>query len=124
MLAGYNRFGRHGAAHRARENKGDADRFPRTVRVPFVFSDADSVRVLLSQGGTYFFHVPDRKTAGELVGNMRGDNAIIRLLDLGLLRYDYSHEDAGMRWAYHWTYLGRLVLREFGLVLPPLVQST
>jgi hypothetical protein len=38
---------------------------------------------------------------------------LIRLLDLGILRFDYSIKEK--KYAYHWTYLGRLVLEKLGI---------
>lgn len=38
---------------------------------------------------------------------------LIRLLDLGILRYD--HALVAKKYAYHWTYIGRLVLDKLGI---------
>lgn len=47
--------------------------------------------------------------AGEMVLQPQ----LIRLLDLGILRFDYSV--TAKKYAYHWTYLGRLVLEKLNI---------
>lgn len=42
---------------------------------------------------------------------------LIRLLDLGMIRYD--HSVTHKKYAYHWTYLGRLVLDKLGVKKEP-----
>ena len=36
-------------------------------------------------------------------------------LDLRILRYNFALVDVGHQWAYHWTYLGKLVLKKMGM---------
>jgi hypothetical protein len=50
---------------------------------------------------------------GEILSNQQADNALSRLLELRLLRCDVAH--GGSAYAYHWTYLGKLVLKKLGL---------
>jgi hypothetical protein len=42
-------------------------------------------------------------------------SAIARLLDLKILRSNSALVDVGHQWAYHWTYVGKLVLRKRGM---------
>lgn len=59
------------------------------------------------------FHPPQRRKAGEILGNLSLDNSLIRLLELGVIRCTVKHE--GKLYGYYWTYLGKLVLRKLGL---------
>lgn len=69
---------------------------------------------LQNQGQHDSFSVPARRnTMGDLLGNLRIDDALIRLIDLKLLRCDIA--PGGNLDAYHWTYLGKLVLKKLGL---------
>ena len=56
-----------------------------------------------------FFSVPPRNTMGEILGHQRIDDALIRLIELKLLRCDIA--PGGNLYAYHWTYFGKLVLK-------------
>jgi len=65
------------------------------------------------------FSVPERTTMGEILGHQRIDDALIRLIQLKLLRCDVNASE-GLH-GYHWTYLGRLVKRRLG-VLPSVTE--
>jgi hypothetical protein len=45
----------------------------------------------------------------------KGQKSSSRLLDLRILRYNFALVDVGHLWAYHWTYLGKLVLKKMGM---------
>ncbi len=60
----------------------------------------------------YFAPLP-RKTMGEILGSQRLDDALIRLIHLKLLRCDVA--PGRNLYAYHWTYLGKLVLKAMGI---------
>ena len=69
--------------------------------------------VWLKDGGTQdYFSVVPRNTMGEILGNQRLDDSLIRLIELKLLRCDVA--PGGNVYAYHWTYLGKLVLKKLG----------
>ncbi|MGC6448509.1 MAG: hypothetical protein ACON5J_18925 [Rubripirellula sp.] len=55
------------------------------------------------------FPSPNTSTAGQVLASIPIDAAIMRLLDLGVIRADVNTQ-IGL-YAYHWTYLGDLVLR-------------
>jgi hypothetical protein len=77
--------------------------------------DAQCIHLLSAHAGTFYFHVPEPRTRGEQLDAVFITSAIERLLDLRLLRYNFAREDLGIRWAYHWTYLGKLVLKRMGM---------
>jgi hypothetical protein len=58
-------------------------------------------------GKVDYFHPPERLTAGDILGHQQRDAALIRLIDLKMLKCDVAAE--GQLYAYHWTYLGKLV---------------
>ena len=63
-------------------------------------------------GQSDYFHAPERKTVGDHLGSQQVDSALTRLIDLKLLRCDVA--PGGSVYAYHWTYLGKLVLLKLG----------
>jgi len=70
--------------------------------------------VWLNDRGRDDFFVPlPRKTVGEILGSQRLDDALIRLIHLKLLRCDVA--PVPNLYAYHWTYLGKLVLKSMGI---------
>jgi hypothetical protein len=73
---------------------------------------------LQTGGGVDFFYAPERTTMGEHLSSQQLDSALTRLIDLKLLRCDVAH--GGKIYAYHWTYLGKLVLLKLGLRKPTL----
>jgi hypothetical protein len=77
--------------------------------------DSHCIKILQANCETLYFHMPEPKIRGEQLDALFFMNAIGRLLDLKLLRYHYAKEDVGYLWAYHWTYLGKLVLKEMGM---------
>jgi hypothetical protein len=77
--------------------------------------DSQCINLLMAHCQTFYFHVPEPTTRGEQLDAIFITNAVARLLDLKLLRYNYAREDVGYRWAYHWTYLGKLVLKKMQL---------
>jgi hypothetical protein len=70
-----------------------------------------------SLGNHDAFQPPHRQTAGEILGHHAIDAALIRLLELGILRSDLN--PAEDKHAYHWTYLGKLVLYHLGMRTRP-----
>jgi hypothetical protein len=64
-------------------------------------------------GKNDFFHAPQRKTKGEILQAQQLDSGLVRLIDLGLLKCDLANK--GTIYAYHWTYIGKLVLRHIGI---------
>jgi hypothetical protein len=77
--------------------------------------DAQCIKIMMGNCQTFYFHVPDPKNRGEQLDAVFVMNAIARLLDLRLLRYHFARTDVGHQWAYHWTYLGKLVLKKMGM---------
>lgn len=79
--------------------------------------DSQCIKILMGNCQTFYFHfhVPEPKTKGEQLDAVFVMNAITRLLDLKILRYNFARNDMGHLWAYHWTYLGKLVLKKMGL---------
>ena len=71
--------------------------------------DVNCLRWMHDAGKIDHFPSPQRATMGAIVANQSMDNSLIRLLDLGLLRCDVN--PGGNLYAYHWTYLGKLVLK-------------
>jgi hypothetical protein len=63
-------------------------------------------------GQSDYFSVAQRTTMGEILSAQRSDAALIRLLDLKLVRCDVV--PGGNKYVYHWTYLGKLVLKQLG----------
>lgn len=63
---------------------------------------------LLVVGKSEFFSLKDEE---------RHQFQVIRTLDLGILRFDQSAKEK--KYAYHWTYLGRLVLEKLGVSKEP-----
>ncbi len=72
--------------------------------------DADCIELMHKWRGTNCFHF--RQDQILRVEDQALKSAIIRLLGLKLLRYDFSYTPEGMAWAYHWTALGKLVLKK------------
>jgi len=66
--------------------------------------DVQCLRWMIELGRVDYFNEPVRATAGEVLESQRLDDALPRLLALGLLRCDISPQ--GQLYAYHWTYLG------------------
>ncbi len=72
--------------------------------------DQHGLQWMSATGMHDYFAPPCRNTMGEMLGNQRLDDGLIRLIDLQLLRCEVA---AGKNlYAYHWTYLGKLVLRK------------
>lgn len=63
------------------------------------------------------FMVPARRTMGQVVANQGADNALLRLLDLRILRC-VSHASLKGEGRYRWTYLGKLALAQLGYATP------
>ncbi|MDB6172074.1 MAG: hypothetical protein JWL59_1385 [Chthoniobacteraceae bacterium] len=63
-------------------------------------------------GNRAYFRGPERQTMGDLLSFQALDAALPRLLSLGILRCDVNPE--GVLYAYHWTYIGKQVLRKLG----------
>jgi hypothetical protein len=77
--------------------------------------DAQCVSILQANGKAPYFHIPEPKNRGEQLDAVFITGAVSRLLELRILRYDFAQMDLGHRWAYHWTYLGKLVLKKMGM---------
>ena len=75
--------------------------------------DADCIRVLQEQAGTFHFYERDYAPGADPFPILRYKASITRLLSLKLLRYDQQPnlDGASFSWAYHWTHLGKMVLR-------------
>jgi hypothetical protein len=89
------------------ENRGVDDAIERL--------DAQCIRILHANSQTLYFHIQEPKNRGEQLDSVIITSAIARLLDLRILRYNFALTDLGHQWAYHWTYLGKLVLKKMGL---------
>ena len=87
------------------------------LRVDHVASqlDADCLGLAARTGHGPYFHVPHASTMRDVMEQTaRGEkNAIARMLELGLLRFD-SNFEANL-YAYHWTSFGDAVLRRIGV---------
>jgi hypothetical protein len=77
--------------------------------------DAQCVRILQENKDTHYFHVKEPTNRGEQLDAVVAGSAISRLLELKMLRYQFALVDLGHMWAYHWTYLGKLVLKKMGM---------
>ncbi len=75
--------------------------------------DVDCLRWMSELGRVDYFRAPDRLTVGDVLGSIRLDYALPRLLSLGILRCDIAPQ-VGL-YAYHWTYLGKQVLISLGI---------
>ena len=64
-----------------------------------------------ANGSSEFFHLPKDVTMRDVMSNQGSRRAVIRLLDLGLLWCDVE----GDNYAYHWTDMGKLILRDLGI---------
>ena len=70
--------------------------------------DSNCLQWMTTLGNEDWFTPPPRKTYAEVWGNQAVDNALIRLLEIGILRCDVNPTEG--KYAYHWTYFGKLVL--------------
>lgn len=77
--------------------------------------DAQCINILQANHQTLYFHIREPKNRGEQLDAVVITSAIARLLELRILRYEFAREDLGHNWAYHWTYLGKLVLKKMGM---------
>lgn len=77
--------------------------------------DAQCIRILRANSQTHYFHIKEPANRGEQLDAVFVTNAISRLLDLRILLYNFALVDVGHQWAYHWTYLGKLVLKKMGM---------
>ena len=75
------------------------------------------LRWMSDLGKKDWFQQPPRTNMGEILGNQAIDNALVRLLELGILRCDVN--PAAGKYAYHWTYFGKLVLQHLGMCAKP-----
>lgn len=73
---------------------------------------AEAVEWMEQAGDREYFSVKPRTTMGEHLAFQRHDAALVRLIELRLLRFDASHR--AIEYAYHWTHLGKLVLKKLG----------
>jgi len=75
--------------------------------------DFHCLRWMSDLGNRDWFQQPPRSSMGEILGNQAIDSALIRLLEIGVLRCDVNPA-AGL-YAYHWTHFGKLVLKHLGM---------
>jgi hypothetical protein len=103
LIRGVNEYAVQRTEHRAAEDARDR-------------LDADCIRIMQSNANTDYFHVKESTGGDNQLSALHNKGAITRLLALKLLRYDQqSNPDQGSYyWAYHWTHLGKLVLRLLG----------
>ena len=75
--------------------------------------DADCIRVMQEQAGRFYFYEKEYVAGTDPFPILRYKASITRLLSLKLLWYDQQSNADGVSfsWAYHWTHLGKLVLR-------------
>ncbi len=75
--------------------------------------DSDCIKLMLQQANTFYFSEREVEQGADPLTVLRYKASLTRLLSLKLLRYDHQpHQDqAFYHWAYHWTHLGKLVLR-------------
>jgi len=77
--------------------------------------DAQCVHILHANKDTFYFYIKEPTNRGQQLDAVFTMNALSRLLELRLLRYNFAKTDVGHQWAYHWTYLGKLVLKKMGM---------
>jgi hypothetical protein len=79
--------------------------------------DRPCLEVLVTFGQQDYFAGPEIKTMGQAVSLQSTLHAFTRLLEMRLLRCDVNFNAANStaNYAYHWTYLGRLTLRQLGI---------
>jgi hypothetical protein len=77
--------------------------------------DVRCLRLMREYAKQQSFSSPDTTNYGQLVMSFPVDAAIERLLDMGVIRADVDPQQG--LYAYHWTYLGDLVLRDLGMRL-------
>jgi len=75
--------------------------------------DVRCLRLMQQYASQPSFPSPDTTNYGELLASLPIDAAVERLLDLGVIRADVDTRQG--LYAYHWTYLGDLVLRDLGM---------
>jgi len=71
----------------------------------------ECLELAAAKGANEFFHLPKDATMKDVMSNQGSRRGVLRLLDLGLLWCDVQ----GKNYAYHWTDMGKLVLRELGI---------
>ncbi len=86
--------------------------------------DSQCIKILSTNCQTLYFHVAEPKNRGEQLDAVFVMNAIARLLDLRIIRYNFARNDVGHLWAYHWTYLGKRVLKKMGWCLRSIERLT
>lgn len=64
-------------------------------------------------GNRDFFSVNHPKTMGDILEFQQAGNGLTKLIELRILRCDVAH--GGNIYAYHWTYLGKQVLKKLGI---------
>ena len=74
--------------------------------------DRHSTVWMKEMGNHSAFVSNERETMGQILGTQRLDDSLIRLIDLKLIKTDFN-TDANL-YAYHWTYIGVLVLKKLG----------
>jgi len=75
--------------------------------------DVRCLRLMHQHAGQPSFPSPDTTNYGQLLASLPIDAAVERLLEMGVIRADVN-TGLGL-YAYHWTYLGDLVLRNLGM---------
>lgn len=74
--------------------------------------DSDCIKLMMRQASTLYFFEREVERGEDPLTILRYKASLTRLLSLKLLRYDHQpHQDGSFSWAYHWTHLGKLVLR-------------
>ena len=74
--------------------------------------DLPCLLVMKTHGGARYFSL-GQPQYGSLVTSLSDNAAVARLLDMGVLFADFDPRQG--HYAYHWTYLGDLVLRDLGM---------
>jgi hypothetical protein len=83
--------------------------------------DLHTIQFLKKFGESEAIVTQERKTMGEILGNLYTDAAITKMLDRKVLRCNFHHAD--QRYVYVWTYIGKRVLHALGVRRTPPQQS-
>lgn len=75
--------------------------------------DVVSLKLMHASGKAEWFSAPQRATMGQMLAGQAEDAALIRLLDLGVLRCAVNPTEG--LYAYHWTFFGKLVLKKLAI---------
>jgi len=71
--------------------------------------DDDCLRIINEFKDSEFWYIPTDRTMGNVLANINRRSAVRRLLELGIIRCDYS--SGRQQHAYHWTEFGQALIQ-------------